>query len=335
MTSSRMKRRSFTAATAAAFASIAVVRAPARAAQFQYKCGSDLSLGDAVNVRAVQMWDAVEKESGGRLSVRNFPDNQLGSILAQLSQVRSGAQEFMFNSGAQFPMVPVAMIENTGYAFRSMAEGLAAMDGPLGAYIRKEIEAAGIVVMPHIWGNGMRQVTNSVHPVNVPADLEGLKLRMPPSKIFIDMFRAFGAATTPLNFNELYSAMQTKLVDGAELPLSAMEGMHVAEVQKYLSMTNHIWAGKWLIANKDAWNALPKDIQAIVVRNSDKYGALERRDYAVQDAALRDKIVREGMKINFPNPEPFRAKLGPYYAYWKSQFGSAWDLLEASVGKLG
>ncbi len=331
-----MIRKQFAVATAATFASIAVVRGRARAAQFEYKQGHDLPAGDPLSVRAVQMWDAVAKETGGRLVVRSFPDSQLGSVIAQLSQLRSGAQQFMFNSGAQFPMVPVAQIENVGYAFRSTPEALAAFDGPLGAYVRQQIEAAGIVVMPRIWGNSMRQLTNSIRPVRVASDLDGMKLRMPPSKIFIDMFKTLGASPTPLNYNELYSALQTKLVDGAEMGLSAMEGIHLAEVTKYLSLTNHIWSGKWLIANKDAWDALPKDVQDVVVRNSAKYGALERQDYASLEGALRDKLAREGMTVNTPDPATFRARLGPYYAYWKTQFGpTAWSLLEASTGKLG
>ena len=281
----RCSRRSFTAAAAATFASIGVVRAPAKAATFAYKCGGDYPAGDPISVRAVQMWKAVETETGGKLSVRFFPNNQLGSVTGMFSDLRSGALEFMLNSGAQFGgIIPVTQIENLAFAFKDIPAALAAMDGPLGTYIRAQIEAADIAVMPHIWSQGMHDLTNNVRPIRVASDLEGIKLRMPPSKIFMEMATSLGAAATPLGGNEIYSAMQTKLVDGADLPLSYVEQNHFFEVQKYLSITNHLWAGKWLIGNKAAWNELPPDIQDVVVRNSSKYAALERRDSIALEA---------------------------------------------------
>src|SRR5262249_3209197 len=106
--------------------------------------------------------------------------------------------------------------------------------------------------------------------------------------------------------------------------------------QKYLSFTNHVWGGQWLAANQAAWDALPPDIQTIFQRNAAKYAELVRRDSFLMTAAYTDKLRRQGMAINTPDTRSMRARLGPYYARWKNDFGAtAWGLLEASVGKLG
>ena len=329
-----VSRRAFAAGTVSGLTALAV-GSPARAAQYEYKCGHDLAEGDPLNVRSVQMWNAVEKETGGRLVVKNFPGGQLGSDAALLTQLRTGAIQFALIGAAIAQVVPVMGITNLGYAFPSVAAGFAAMDGALGAYVRNDMAAAGIIGMPKMWANGTRQVTTGTKAIRTAADMEGLKIRIAPSKIIVDLFRALGASPTPIGLPEMYSAMQNHVVDGADVPLSAVEEYHVFEVQKYLNMTNQIFDAKWMIANKDAWNALPPDIQATILRNSSTYALLERRDYTFRDPALRDKFSRIGMVITYPDPAGFRAKLGSYYATWKTTFGpAAWGLLEQSVGKL-
>jgi tripartite ATP-independent transporter DctP family solute receptor len=311
------------------------MRAPARAAQFEYKCAHDLGEGDPLNVRSVQMWNAVTHDTGGRFAIQNFPAGALGSDAALLTQLRTGAIQFALIGAAIAQVVPVMGISNLGYAFPTVAAGFAAMDGPLGAYVRGDMAAAGIIAMPRMWANGVRQVTTGAKAIRTADDMQGLKIRIAPSKIIVDLFRALGASPTPIGLPDMYSAMQNHVVDGADVPLSAVEEYHVFEVQKYLNMTNQIWDAKWMIANKDAWTALPPDIQAAILRNAGTYALLERRDYALRDPALRDKFSRIGMVITTPDPAGFRAKLGAYYATWKTTFGpTAWGLLEQSVGKL-
>ncbi len=109
---------------------------------------------------------------------------------------------------------------------------------------------------------GLRQLTNSAKPIVTASDLAGLKMRTPPSRITLDLFRTLGANPTPLDFAEAYTALQTHLVDGTELPLTTIATSRFYEVQKYLSIANHTWAGYWMVANPAAWNALPPDISS-------------------------------------------------------------------------
>ena len=130
--------------------------------------------------------------------------------------------------------------------------------------------------------------------------------------------------------------MQTKVVDGQENPYAIIETSRLFEVQKYLSVTNHMWSGFWFLSNADFWKSLPPDIQAIIERNAAKYALSDRRDTELLNGSLADKLGRQGMAFNKADTASMRAKLGPFYAKWKGEFGTqAWTLLEASVGKLG
>ena len=116
---------------------------------------------------------------------------------------------------------------------------------------RGQIEGAGLVVMEKIWDNGFRQITSSTKPITTPADLEGFKIRVPVSPLWTSLFTAFGSAPASINFAEVYTALQTGIVDGQENPLAIMKVAKLWEVQKYCSMTNHMWDGFWMLGNRD------------------------------------------------------------------------------------
>jgi TRAP-type C4-dicarboxylate transport system substrate-binding protein len=181
----------------------------------------------------------------------------------------------------------------------------------------------------------MRQVTSSSHPIRSAADFAGFKIRTPPAPISVDLFKTLGASPTPIVFPELYLALQTKVVDGQETPYSTIDVSNFAEVQKYLSVTNHTATIFWFLANMDAWNAIPASMQAIVMRHAERAAILERRDTEQQSVATADKLRREGMIFNTADADSMRAQLKPFYGRWKTQFGpTAWDLLEQTSGKL-
>jgi TRAP-type C4-dicarboxylate transport system substrate-binding protein len=151
------------------------------------------------------------------------------------------------------------------------------------------------------------------------------------------MFKALKSAPTSINFNEVYSALQTKVVDAQENPLAIIQTAKLYEVQKYCSLTNHMWDGFWFLGNGKAWNRLPKDIQAIVAKHVNEAGVKERADVAALDAELQKKLSGEGMVFNTPQSGPIRDELrqAGFYSEWKKKFGdSAWAILEKSVGSL-
>ncbi len=211
------------------------------------------------------------------------------------------------------------------------------MDGDLGGYVRGEINKAGLVVMDKIWDNGFRQTTSSTKPISGPDDFKGFKIRVPVSPLWTSMFKAFDAAPASINFSEVYSALQTKIVEGTENPLAIIATAKLYEVQKYCSLTNHMWDGFWFLANRRAWDAMPADVQAIVARNINAAGVNERADVARLNAGLQQELAGKGLVFNKPDATPFRDKLraAGFYAEWKSKYGEQpWTLLEKAAGKL-
>ena len=312
--------------------------ARAQSAEFTYKYANNLPVTHPMNVRAKEMAAAIKAETNGQFDIQIFPNNQLGSDTDMLSQMRSGGVEFFTLSGLILStLVPAASINGIGFAFPDYDTVWKAMDGDLGAHVRGEIEKAGLEVMDKIWDNGFRQTTSSTKPINGPDDLKGFKIRVPVSPLWTSMFKAFDAAPASINFAEVYSALQTKVVEGQENPLAIISTAKLYEVQKYCSLTNHMWDGFWFLANRRAWSALPEDVRTIVAKNINAAAVKERDDAAKLNANLQQELAAKGMTFNQPAVAPFRDKLrnAGFYAEWKGKYGDeAWDLLEKAVGKL-
>lgn len=335
--SRKPSRGAFIASSSAAFASIAIIKAPAKAADFTGKAGTNQPVDHPLSVAMKDLWDNVRKDSNGRIDMAVFPNNQLGGDTAMFTQLRSGAMQVMTLDGAiMASVVPVAAIPSIGFAFADSNQAFKAVDGRLGAYIRNDIASKGIYAFEIIWENGMRNVTSSTHPINTADDFSGFKIRTPQGNLYIDLFKSLGAAPTPINFSELYPALQTKIVDGQENPLLNIEFARMYEVQKYLSLTAHMWGGYWLIANGEFWASLPPDLKAIVSRNARTYGLKMRKEVMAMNDNLLTKLKSQGMVVNVPERTGMRAKLGDFYKKWRAEFGStAWDILESYSGKLG
>src|SRR3978361_1600941 len=334
-------RRTLLKASAAS-AVIGSVGAPfvarAQQAEFSYKFANNLPDSHPLNVRAKEMSAAIKTETNGRFDLQIFPNNQLGSDTDMLSQIRSGGVEFFTLSGLILAtLVPAASSNGIGFAFPDYDTVWKAMDGDLGAYVRGEIAKANLVAMDKIWDNGFRQTTSSSKPINSPDDYKGFKIRVPVSPLWTSMFKAFDASPASINFSEVYSALQTRIVEGQENPLALISTAKLYEVQKYCSLTNHMWDGFWFLANKRAWERVPEDIRTIVAKNINAAAMNERIDTAKLNATLRAELEGKGLTFNQPDVAPFREKLrsAGFYAEWKGKYGDqAWELLEKSVGKL-
>ena len=179
--------------------------------------------------------------------------------------------------------------------------------------------------------------TTSTRPIATPDDLKGMKLRVPPSPIIMSIFRAFEAAPTSINFSEVYSALQTRIVEGQENPLTLVSSAKLYEVQKYCSLTNHVWDGFWMLGNSASFNRLPKDLQAVVSKHINTAVVAQRDDLAKLQGTIRDTLKDKGLELVESAPEPFRQQLknANYYADWHEKFGDdAWAILEQYSGKL-
>ena len=335
-----MTRRTLlhTTGAAAGVATFGILTRRGDAAEFVFRYANNNVVAHPMNVRLREAVERIKQESGGRMEIQLFPNSQLGGDTDMLSQLRTGAIQMFNLSGLILATyVPVAAINGIGFAFKDYDQVWTAMDGPLGAYIRGAIGKAGLYAFDHMWDNGYRQVTSSTHPVNAPEDLKGFKIRVPVSPLWTSMFKSLGASPTSININEVYSALQTKIVEGQENPLSLIDLFKFYEVQKYVSLTNHMWDGFWTLANARAWAELPKEMQEIVTRNINRATLEERDDVRQLNQSMQGELTRRGMVFNPTDTEKFRATLrsAGFYADWKQKYGpQAWAALEKQVGSL-
>jgi tripartite ATP-independent transporter DctP family solute receptor len=333
----RPTRRSVLAA-GAALPLFAIRTRPADAAEFSYKFANNLTLQHPLNIRAGEAVARIKEKTGGRVDIQIFPNSQLGSDTDTLSQLRAGAVEFFTLSGLILStLVPSASINGVGFAFKDYGQVWPAMDGALGSFVRADIAKRGLYAFEKQWDNGYRQITSSSTPVRAPDDLKGFKIRVPPSPLWTGMFQAFGASPTSINFNEVYSALQTHIVDGEENPLAIIDTAKLYEVQKFLSVTNHMWDGFWFLANRRAWDALPADARPIIEAEMNAAAVSERADVAKLNATLQGSLKSHGMQFIDTDPATFRAALkkAGFYSEWRGKFGpEAWGTLEAAVGSL-
>ena len=282
------------------------------------------------------MWDDVRRETGGRVDTRVYAQNNNvpGSDPQALRMLVDGEIEFFtLRGGVLDRVVPVTAVQDMPFAFRSAEHAHRAMDGPLGAYLRGEIEGRGLHAFPiGAFDNGMRQISITKHPVAVPADLVGIRMRTPDAPLIADTFRAFGAEPVTVNSADIYAALKSGKVDAQENPLALIELFKLYEVVRYISMSNHIWSGFNELAHLPTWKRLPADIQAIIERNVAKHVRLQRQRQAALNAQLRSTLERQGPVFNQVDQQPFRRMLGGVYEKWKKQLGArCWSLLQAET----
>jgi tripartite ATP-independent transporter DctP family solute receptor len=306
--------------------------------EFSFKFGNNLPVSHPLNVRAQEVAARIAAESKGRLEIKVFPNNQLGGDTDMLSQVRSGGIE-IFNPGTMViaTLAPISAITGVGFAFSSYDQVWAAVDGKLGDHIRAAFAKLGLHTFEKMWDNGFRHITSGNKPVATAADLEGMKIRVPVSPMAISLFKSLSASPTSLQFSEVYTALQTKVVDAQENPLAIVQTAKLFEVQKFCSLTGHSWDGFHLVVNGRAWRSLPDDLKTIASRAFNEGGLQQREDLRKVNESVQADLTAKGMTISKPSVDSFRAQLqkSGYYKEWKEKFGAeAWSLLEATAGKV-
>ncbi len=318
---------------------VTILKRPASAAEFALKYATGQDPTHPVNKRAQEAIDRIREATSGRVDIKLYPANQLGSDTDLLTQVRNGSVDFFnLSSMVLATFVPVCGITSLGFAFENYDQVWSAMDGDLGAHLAQEISKRPIFPVSRIWDNGFRQITSSTKEITSPADLKGFKLRVPPAPSLTSLFKALEAAPSPINFNELYSALQTKVVEGQENPLAIIATARLYEVQKSVSLTNHVWDGYWVLGNKDSFARLPKDFQDIISQEIGRSGLEERKDIATLSETLKADLKSKAINLIDVKHDDFRAALKPttFYADWKKKYGDeAWAMLEKVSGPLG
>ncbi|MBS7780476.1 TRAP transporter substrate-binding protein [Acidovorax sp. CCYZU-2555] len=265
-----------------------------RIVRFGYGLVDDSNQGRAVRLFAKE----VEKATGGKMKVRGIGNAALGSDTQMQQALIGGAQEMMVGSTATLVGVaPQMALWDTPFLINNTREADALLDGPVGDKVRATLEPKGIVGLVY-WENGFRNLTNNKHPVTKLEDMNGIKLRVMQNNVFLDSFKALGANAVPLPFSELFTALETKAVDGQENPFNTVVSSKFYEVQKYLTVTNHVYS-PWIVSvSKKWWDGLSKAEQTVLMDAAKKARDFERKDTREEAAKALADLKTKGMQVN-------------------------------------
>lgn len=266
----------------------------------------------------------VEKRTGGRYKIQPFYNGALGGERESIEAVQLGTQALTFSSTGPVPnFVPDAKILDIPFLFRDKAHARAVLDGPIGQEMLTKFDSKGFKALA--WAeNGMRNMTNSKRAVNTPEDLKGLKMRTMENPVHVAAYKGLGIVTTPMAFPEVFTALQQGTVDGQENPLSVIMAAKLDQVQKYLSLTGHVYSPAIFLMNKAAFDKLSAaDKQAFL--EAAKVAVKVNRARVDEDDAKGVAYLRgKGMNVveNLDKAK-FVAMLAPVYAEFEKQFGKA------------
>ena len=335
----KMTRRALLGSASAVCAAAILTRPANAGAEFEFKLGVNTPDTHPLTMRLIEAAKEAGERSAGRLAVTVFANSQLGGDPEMLSQLRAGGIELLAAPSMTLStLVPLSGLPSVGFAFQSYDRVWAAMDGGVGDLVREAIGRAGVVPMRKIWDNGFRQITSSSsRQLNGVDDLKGFKIRVPVTALLTSLFSGLGALPSSISYSELYSALQTHIVEGQENPLAQVSTDKLYEVQKYCALTNHCWSGYWIIANRRALSGLPAYLSAILNESFDAAAVKERADLLAMDRSLQGELTKQGMVFNTPDPSQFRNALvkAGFYTQWQKAYGNeAWERLEQYTGKL-
>ncbi|WP_287953706.1 TRAP transporter substrate-binding protein [Diaphorobacter sp.] len=276
-----------------------------------------------------------EKATGGKMKVRAIGNASLGSDTQMQQALIGGAQEMMVGSTATLVgLVPEMAVWDTPFLFSNAKEADVVLDGPVGDKIKAKLEAKGMVGLVY-WENGFRNLTNSKRPVAKLEDLNDIKLRVMQNNVFLDSFKALGANAVPLPFSELFTALETRAVDGQENPYNTIVSSKFYEVQKYLTVTNHVYSPWIVTVSKKWWDGLSAAEKKVLQDAAIKSRDFERKDTREEAAKALADLKGKGMQVNelsAAEANRMREKLVSVNAGIAKSVGQqTWDEVNAAV----
>jgi tripartite ATP-independent transporter DctP family solute receptor len=284
-----------------------------------YILSTDSQLGDGGRVFA----DEIAKRTQGRYRVEQYPNSALGGELEMLKAVQLGTVDLAFITGAPLPNVlPDIGVFNIPFLFRDLAHAHAVLDGPIGQSYLEKFREKKLVALA--WGeNGMRHITNSKHEIRSPEDLKGLKLRLPQSDVMIAGFKALGADVSPLAFPQLYGALQSGQFDGQENPIATIQSSKFYQVQKYLTLTGHVYDPAILFISADDFDELSADDRRSFTEAAKLAGDASRQFAAAAEAKGVTELAQAGMQvIKDVDRSKFAAEMASATPDFDRRFGS-------------
>jgi TRAP-type transport system periplasmic protein len=273
----------------------------------------------------------------GKYDVQAYANSQLGDDVRATEAVRMGTLEMVSTSASPLTgLVPEFSIFDLPFIITSEKAADAVYDGPIGAKLAAALEPKGFVLLAY-FENGFRQLTNSVREVKSPADMKGLKIRTMQNPIHLDAFKALGANPTPMPFSEVFTAMQQKTIDGQENPIPTIYLSKFYEVQKYVTLTGHVYGPHLLLINKKLFDSFPASDQKIIRAAAKEAAVFQRALNRKMDKDYVGELRKQGTVVTVLTPaqkKVFQDACASVYATWEPKIGKALvDEVKATVAK--
>ena len=325
----RCTKRNLAVATVAAV-TVAMTSCGGEQRALALKFGHVGAPGSLFAVSAEEFARRANERLEGRATVAVFGSSQLGGDEVMLQKLKLGTLDFA---------LPSTIMSSTVDAFGLFEMPYLVRDRPHMQEIEKTVvwptlaplaEAEGYHMLA-VWENGFRHVTNSTRPIVVPSDLRGIKLRTPRGLWRIKLFQAFGANPTPMPLSEVFVALQTGVMDGQENPFAQIHSSKFQEVQRYLSLTRHVYTPAFVAVGVDRWNRLPEEIRTILEEVAREVQAFVYETAERMDIELLDLLVAEGMEVNQPDHSVFAEASSVIYQEFAETVGGGGGLIETAL----
>ena len=298
----------------AAAAALAIAATPAAAQEWR---GWNIHVPDYPNSKGLDRWaELVAQRTNNRIRIRMYHSAQLGQQDEAIQQLRLGAIDVAnFNITPLNNLVPETQVLTLPFIFRDVGHSHRVVDGAVGDAIAKEIEAKLNMVVVSWFDAGARSVYTRDRPIRTPADMRGLKIRVQTSDLWIDLMRALGANPTPLPFGEVFTSLQSGVIDGAENNWPSYESTRHFEVARFYSTTEHSNVPEVLAVSRQRWQRLNEADRAILRDAARESAAIQRRSWAERETVSRQRVTAAGVTvIEITDRTPWSALMEPVYA---------------------
>ena len=317
------------AATTLGCAGLLIAASPAFA-QLEVKFGHVGEPGSIFQQSADEFAKRANARLAGKAKVVTFGSSQLGGDKEMLQKLKLGTIDMALPSTVMSSEVDLFGIFEMPYIVKDRAHMGRIEKEIFWPKLEPAAEKKGLKVLA-VWENGIRHITNSKRPIKVPADLKGIKLRVPEGVWRVKMFQAYGANPSPMKFSELFTALQTGVMDGQENPFTQIYSAKLQEVQKYLSLSGHVYTPAYLTVGTTHWNTLPADVRKVLEDTAKETQAFVYETAAKDDTALLDKLKQAGMQVNEVDKEAFVAASKPIYEEFGKEVPGARELIDRAT----
>lgn len=306
-----------------------VLSAGTAAAQTEIKFGHVGEPGSLFDLSAQEFAKRANAKLGNKAKVTVYGSSQLGGDGELMKKLKLGTVDLALPSTVMSSQVPAFGVFEMPYLVKNREQMAKIRDQVVVPMLEPIAEKSGYHIIG-VWENGFRQITNNKHPIKVPSDLQGIKLRVPGGTWRVKMFKAYGANPSPLAFSEVFVALQTGVMDGEENPLAQIYPARFYEVQKYLSMTGHVYTPAYVTAGA-SWSRLPADVQKILADTAVEMQPEVYKIAAGLDESLFKKLKDAGMQINDADKDAFIKASKPIYEEFAREVPGGKELIDKSL----